>query len=210
MLKTLEKRERVANMDGRMNFSTIKIRQLKKRKKENHIDETKNSEIELVKTKHADECDKLQNALKELKKIEIIDKILHEIKNEILREENVEFEKKGKLSIGDHKRQTHSRCKNFTDYENYVNAIDQNYESDDSIFNSYVYKENTPQFNVANRSEYGNGNDFKHQIIEYPGKKCYIPSKDYCFIKCNNFLTGKDYKQVWLEVFRNEDRKVTF
>ena len=67
------------------------------------------------------------------------------------------------------------RFKNNDDYESYINAIDQDYESEDSIFNVYIYKLTTPQFNKVNRSHYGNGCDFKHQIIEYNGKNCYIP-----------------------------------
>ena len=45
-----------------------------------------------------------------------------------------------------------------------------------------------PQFNKVKRSQYGNGCDFKHEIIEYRGKNCYIPTKGYCFVNCINFF----------------------
>ena len=52
----------------------------------------------------------------------------------------------GKLSIGDQIKETHIRFRNITDYEDYFDAIDQDYQSEDSIFNGYIYKINTPQF----------------------------------------------------------------
>ena len=53
---------------------------------------------------------------------------------------------------------------------------------------------------------YGNGCDLKHEIIEYRGKNCSISTKGYCFVKCNNFLSGQDYKQQYLHFIRNEKR----
>ena len=76
-----------------------------------------------------------------------------------------------------------------------MNAIDQDCESEDAIFNGYNYKKDTPQINLVNRSHYGNGCDFKHDNKEYRGNNCFIPTKRYCFIKCTNFSTGEDYKQ---------------
>ena len=135
---------------------------------------------------------------------------LHEIENVILLSYGGDFEVIGKLSIGDHIRQTHIRCRNIADYEHYINVIDKDYESDDAIFNGYTYKLNTPQFNVVNISQYGNGCDFKYQIIENHGNKCYIPSNSYCFVTCINFLIGKDYKQQFSDFIRNEKRLSNF
>ena len=101
----------------------------------------------------------------------------------------------GSLKIGDQVRQTHIIFRNISDYEACINAIDQPYESEDSIFNDYVYKINTPKFNKVNRSEYGIGCDFKHKSFEHRGNKCFIPTKGYCFVKCIKFLTGKDFKE---------------
>ena len=90
----------------------------------------------------------------------------------------------GKLKVGDQIRQTNYRLRNIIDYESYNNAIDQDYESEDAIFNGYIYKINTPQFKKVNRSQYVNGSDFKLEIIEYRGKNCFTPTKGYCFVKC--------------------------
>ena len=38
------------------------------------------------------------------------------------------------------------------DFESFINAIDVNYDSEDVTFIGYVYKSNTPQFNIVNRS----------------------------------------------------------
>ena len=92
------------------------------------------------------------------------------------------------------------------DFESFINAIDKVYEAEDAIFNGYNYKINHPQFNLVNRSQYGKGSDFKHQIIEYRCVTCFTPSKRYCFIKCVNFLTDGDYKQHYLDFIRNGKR----
>ena len=47
------------------------------------------------------------------------------------------------LKNGDQIRQTITRFRKTNDYESYVNAIDQDYESEDAIFNGYIYKLNT-------------------------------------------------------------------
>ena len=66
----------------------------------------------------------------------------------------------GNLKVGDQIRQTRIRFRNMDDFDTYINFIDQHYDSEDSIFNGYIYKLNTPQFNKVNRSQYGNGCDF--------------------------------------------------
>ena len=113
----------------------------------------------------------------------------------------------GRLKNGDQIRQTDIRFRNIDDYEDYINAIDQDYESDDAICNGYIYTLNTPQFDTVNRSQYGNGCDFKHEIIEYHGNNCLIPTKGYCFVKCINFITVEDYKEHYLDFIRNEKRR---
>ena len=89
------------------------------------------------------------------------------------------------------------------DFGRYINAIDERYETEFGLFNRYLYKINTPQFNSVNGSQYGNGCDFKHEIFEYRGNNCFIPSKGFCFIKCINYLTGEDYKQQYLDCIKN-------
>ena len=93
------------------------------------------------------------------------------------------------------------------DFEAYINSIDQDYDSEDAIFNGYIYKLDTPQFNKVNRSQYGNGCGFDKIIIEYQSNNCFIPTKGYCFVKCINYLTGQDYKEQYLDFIRNENRR---
>ena len=76
------------------------------------------------------------------------------------------------------------------------------------LFSMVIFiKTDTPQFNKVNRSQYGNGCDFKHEIIEYRGNNCFTPTKGYCFVKCIIYLTGQDYKQEHLDFIRNEKRR---
>ena len=104
-------------------------------------------------------------------------------------------------------RQTHIRFRNIDDYEADINAIDQDYESEDVIFNGYNYQIKSPQFSFVNRSQYGNGCDFKHEIFEYRVKSCFKPTKGYCFVKCIKYLTGEDIKQRYLDFIPNEKRR---
>ena len=160
--------------------------------------------------KYADKADKLENALRELNKMEVIDKNLHEIKQEVLQDYTGAFEMVGNLKVGDQIRQTHIRFRNIDDYEPYINAFDAGYDAEDAIFNGYFYKLGTPQFNKVHRSQYGNGCDFKHEIIEYQGNNCFIPTEGYCFVKYIIILTGQDYKQQYLDFIRIEQRRSNF
>ena len=91
----------------------------------------------------------------------------------------------------------------------HIKAIDNSrYDSDDAIFTGWLYKWNTPKFNKVNRSQYGRGTDFKQDIVEYTGKNCYIPTSGNCFIKCINYLTGKDYTEQFLNFIRTEKRRL--
>ena len=184
--------ERRIKIDDKLKTLLSKIKTEKKKKNKN-VDKIKELETEFVKIKSANYPNKLQSELKELNKIQVIDKNLHEIKNEILLDYVGEFEIVGNLKVGDQIRQTHFRFRNIDDFEAYINAIDEG-DAEDAIFNCYVLKLDTPQFNKVNRSQYGNGCDFKHEIIEYRGNNCFIPTKGYCFVKCVNFLTGQDNK----------------
>ena len=113
----------------------------------------------------------------------------------------------GNLIVGDQIRQTNIRLRKMDDFEAYFNAIDEGYVAEDAIFNGHIQKINSPHFNKVNRSQYGNGCDFKHEIIEYRGNNCFMPTKEYCFVKCNNFLTGEDYKEQYLDFIRDEQRR---
>ena len=182
--------ERKNKISDDMKLLLNKIKSEKKKKNKN-LDKIKQLEILLVRIKYADKPDKLQSALKELDKVQVIDKNLHEIKNEILQDYDGTFEMVENLKVGDQIRQTHVRFRNMDDFEAYINCIDQDYDSDDSIFNGYIYKIKTPQFNKVNRSQYGNGCSFDKIIIECRGNNCFIPTKGYCLVKCINFFIKK-------------------
>ena len=133
--------------------------------------------------------------MKQLIKVQVFDKSLHEIKQQISRDYAGEFEMIGKISVGDHVRRTHIRLRNVNDYESCINSIDERYDAEDAVINGYIFKIKTPQFNLDNRSHYGNGCDFKHETVEYRGNNCCIPRKGYCFVKCLKFITGEDYRK---------------
>ena len=153
----------------------------------------------MIKTKNANNANKLQSELEKLNEIQVFDENIHEIKKDILEDYFGEFENVGKSTVGDEIRETHIRLRNITDYESYINAVDERHEAEESIFTGYIYKLKTPQFNLVERSQYGNGCNFKQQFFEYRGKNCYVPSNGYCFIKCINHLTKSDYKEQYLE-----------
>ena len=201
--RRIDRRNKI-NDDMKLLLKKIKS---EKKKKNKNFDKKKLLEILLVRIKYADKPDKLGSALRELNKIQVIDKNLHEIKIEILQEYVGALEMVGDLKVGDQIRQTNIRFRNLDDFEAYINAIDEGYDAEDAIFNGHIYKINTPQFNRLNGSQYGNGCDFKHEIIEYPGNNCFIPTKRYCFVKCFNFLIGQDYKQQYFGFIRSEQRR---
>ena len=153
------------------------LKKIKSEKKNKNFDKIKQLEILLVRIKYADNPKKLENALKELNKIQVIDKNLHEIKYEILEDYEGIFEMVGNLQVGDRVRQTVLRFRNMDAFESYINKIEDRYDADDSIFNGYIYKITTPQFNKVNRSQYGNGCSFDKLIIEDRGNNCFIPTK---------------------------------
>ena len=162
-------------MVDKMKLLLNKIKSENKKKNKN-LDKIKQSQILFIKIKYASNPDKFQSALKELNKIHVVNKNLHEIKQEILVENTGEFEMVGNLSVGHQVRETRIKFKNRDDFESYFNAIDEGYEAKDAIFNDYIYKIKTIQVNLVNRSQYGNDCDFKHKINEYHGNNCYIPT----------------------------------
>ena len=171
------------------------LNKIKTEKEKKNLNKIKQLEILLVNTKYAINPNKIENALKELNKIRVINKNLDEINQEILIDYQGEFEVVSDLKVGDQIRQFHITFRNIADFEAYNNAIDQDYDSEDAIFNGYNYKLIIPQFKKVNRSQYGNGCSFDKIFVEYRGNKCFIQTKGYCFIRCINYLTGQDYKQ---------------
>ena len=163
-------------MNDKKKSLLIEIKSEKKNKNK-ILDKIKILEIELVKIKYAKNPNKLQSALKELNKIQLIDEDLHENEDEIFVDYAGDFEMVGSLKVGDQSRGTHIRFRNITDYEDFINSIDEGFDAEDASFNGYFHKFNTPQFTSVNKSQNGNGCDFKHEIFEYRGNNCFIPSK---------------------------------
>ena len=91
----------------------------------------------MVKIEFANNPYKLQSALKELNKIHVVNKSLHEIKQGIMIDYTGEFEMVGSLKVADQIRQTHHRFRAIDDYEAYINFVNEGYDSEDSIFHGY-------------------------------------------------------------------------
>ena len=132
---------------------------------------------------------------------------LHEIKNEFLQGYTSDFELNGKMIVGPIEHKTNIRFKNMDDFERYINAIDIVCDSEDVTFTGYVYKLNTPRFNVVKRSAYGRGTNYMQEIVEYHGRNCFTPTSGMCFIKCINYFTKKDYTEDFLTFIRSEQRR---
>ena len=79
------------------------------------------------KVKYVDNPNRLQSEIKELEKMEVFEKNLHETKKEIVRDFIGEFELFGNLAVGDQIRETHIRFIKNTDYEAYITSIDEGY-----------------------------------------------------------------------------------
>ena len=138
-------------MNDDIKIITNKTNSEKKQKYKKNNEKFKQLEIPLVRIKHADKPDKLESALKELNKTQVNNKNLHEIKNQILLDYVGEFEMVGNLKVGDQFRQTHIRFRNSDDFESNINAIDQDFDSEDAPFNGYIHNLDTPQFKKSKR-----------------------------------------------------------
>ena len=76
------------------------------------------------------------------------------------------------------------------------------------ILSMIISIKSTLQINLVNRSQYGKGCDFEHEIIEYRGKNCFIPTNGYCFLKCIIIITGEDYKEQFLQFIGNGKKTI--
>ena len=123
---------------------------------------------------------------------------LHEIKNEILQGYTGDFELNEKMVFEPVEHRTNIRFINMDDSERCINKIDVEYDSEDVTFTGYVYKLNTPQFKIVERSACGKSTNYMQEIVEYHGQNCYIPTSGMCFIKCINSFTKKDYTEDFL------------
>ena len=58
------------------------------------------------------------------------------------------------------------------DYDTYLDDMD--YNSEDALFNDFIYRKGTPPFNNVNRSLYEKGTDFKEAIVKVIGDNCFF------------------------------------
>ena len=96
--------------------------------------------------------------------------------------------------------------RNVDDFETYINAMEVEYHGGDVIFTRCLQKLKTPQSTTVNRAEYGRGAAFKPDIVEYIGENCSIPTSGICFIKCNKYLSGRDFMNEFSTLIRDERR----
>ena len=58
----------------------------------------------------------------------------------------------GSTVIGPDEHKANNRFGNLDNFESYLNAMDNDYDSEDVIFTRYVHKTKTPQFKFVERS----------------------------------------------------------
>ena len=90
----------------------------------------------------------------------------------------------GSMLISGIEKKTIVRLKDVDNVENYNNAIDVDYDSEDVIFTGWLYNLNIPEYNKVNRPQYGKGTKFEQDIVDYTSNNCYIPTNGNCFIEC--------------------------
>ena len=64
------------------------------------------------------------------------------------------------MVIGPVEHKTNVRFRNMVDFESYIKAVNNVYDSEDVIFTGYVYKLKTPQLKVVRRSAYREGTNY--------------------------------------------------
>ena len=131
---------------------------------------------------------------------------VHEIRDK-LNDKNRGFELVGHITINGIKKKTNIRFKNMNDFETYIEKIDEKYDGEDVVFEGDAFQLPQPEFKPIKRSNYGKGTNHLFDIDEYFGTNCYIPTGNNCFVKCINYLTGKDYTSEYLEFINESDRR---
>ena len=112
----------------------------------------------------------------------------------------------GSMLVDETEQKTNIRFKNFDGFENYFNASDVDYHSEDFIYTGWLYNLNTTELIKVNRSQDGRGTHLKQDIVDYIGNNCYILKSGNCFITFNNFVTSKDHLDELL-TFAGEKQK---
>ena len=90
---------------------------------------------------------------------------------------------------------TNNRFENLADYETYVNAIDDDYDSEDVMLTGWVNSLKSTQFKLVERNSYGKGAVFKQIFVDVLGNNTYIPPSGYCIMKFIHLIIGNHYEQ---------------
>ena len=68
------------------------------------------------------------------------------------------------MLIGEKGQKTNIIFLKIDNFENYINAIDVNYISEDVVFTEWLLELNTAEFDEVKRSQYVRGRDFKQEV----------------------------------------------
>ena len=157
-----------------------------KKKENKNFDKIKELEIELVKIKYVNNRDKLPSALKELNKVRIVYKDLHEIENEISVDYTGEFEMVVDLKV------LIKFVILILDLEilmimNLIITLLMKDMLRKLPFSRAIFiKINALHFNLVSSSQYGDDCVFKHELIECSENNCFVSTKAFRFVKCIN------------------------
>jgi len=93
---------------------------------------------------------------------------------------------------------------NKKSFETWFSNLDEKSDANEWIFTGNIKYEDFGM-KLVQRSHRGAGINMKYRIKEYFGEYCYIPSEDFCFIKCYNVLRGFNEEQgeMMKEMFNN-------
>ena len=112
----------------------------------------------------------------------------------------------GVMLVGEIEQNTNIKFRNVDDFETSFIAIDVEYDSENVIFKWWLYKVNTPQFNMVSRYRNREGTDFKQVIDEYIGNNCSFPTSSIYFMIFFKHLTTKVYTEDFFLLFeQNKD-----
>ena len=209
ILENLENRLDILKNKKLTNMQNIKYKKLNE-KINKYLQPIKQKRLNRNLKKHQEEIININRFLElagSNKKI-IDNKNIHEIRDS-LGNINKEFELNGNLTINGQIKKTNMRFKNIDAFDKYIEKIDMKYDSEDVLFEGDSYIIEKDEFNKVNRSDYGKGSNHLYDIQEYIGKNCYIPTGQNCFLKCINYLTGKDYKNEYFQFINSEGRRKT-
>ena len=70
------------------------------------------------------------------------------------------------MLVVEQEQTTNIRFGNVEEFETYIKAKDVDYNKENTNFIGWLYKLNTPQCDMVNRSQLGRGTSFKQDFVE--------------------------------------------